>query len=503
MPITDVAWAINDLTRRAPALQTRRDYYEGRHRPTVPEGRTLSRLMTDLLRDLSDNVCDDVVDEPVDRLGIIGWHSTLAEAAEVEDDEEEAAREVQEDVLGDRATEWWEANRGDSRLRDLLRGMFRAGDGFAIVQPSATGWSRWHTQDAEQVGVRYSEDDPDVIEVAYKIRRVGKRWVCTLYYNPIPDDAADEADALGTPWIERYATKGSTSEGAMPTGIKTWEPVGANDGLGAPMETLEGERIPLFHVPNDEVARYGRSVLTDVIPLQDALNKAWADLLVGMESVALPQRWGTGIQAQFDPATGEELALFKTGVERMLRTGSKDATFGQFPGEDMRQFLEIITAMRAEIGRKGYLPHYSVNPAAGDAPSGISLLVIEGRQVKRAMTAQRDVGHLLRELAAYCLTLDGTPCVASDLVIDWAPVETRDMKALLEELLLKMELGVPKETLMVEAGYTPGEASDWAEDDDTPSTAEALALARNTPVTGQVLPAPATVPAGAPEPAVP
>ena len=77
---------------------------------------------------------------------------------------------------------------------------------------------------------------------------------------------------------------------------------------GAPL-TADTKREPDYNAIH-------RSILTGLIPLQDLLNKAVADLVTAMEDNALPARFGTGIQAKFDPVTGEETPVWRRAKRR-------------------------------------------------------------------------------------------------------------------------------------------------------------------------------------------
>lgn len=453
MPISDLPWAIGDLTSRAPHLQRLRRYYEGQHDQVIPDGRTLSRTMRDLLDRMRDNLCDDVVDEPVERLEVLAWRDTQADG---------------EDTQGTAASDLWDQSRGPQWVREVFRSSFREGDGYAIVQRNARGQVRAYPQRADAMAVRYSADNPGEVEVAAKAWRKGRGWRINLYYAPQVDPnapvQAPQGIRYGQPWVERYTSRGTSSDGTIP-GARSFQPVTDADGQGAPVEALEGDRIPVFHYPADEWGRYGRSSLDDVTPLQDALNKSLCDLLVAGEFTALPQRWATGVQVEYDPVTGDEKPLFRTGAERMIRTGSKDAAFGEFAAGDMSQFLNVQTMLRMEIARKGKLPLYSVSlDASAAAPSGLSLLVAEGRQVKRVLAAQSDSGLVLREQMAYMLTLDGKPTTAADLEVTWRPPQTRDEQALAEVLAAKVALGLPERQALIEWGYDAAEVDQWLAD---------------------------------------
>lgn len=473
-PTQDVLWALDEVGRRAPVLAKRRRYYEGNHDSMLPPGKTLSRNLRDLLEDLSDNLCDDVVDEPVSRLEITNFTG-------------------KSEGVGQKAWDWWERERGAARARATHRDAWGLGDGIVMVQEGPDGKAHPYVQSPEQFAVRYARDEPDKIELAAKVWKDGKRYRLNLYYAP-------ETGQTTGGRIERWSTRGLGVDGAIPQ-PKAWARL--SDGTAEPVEEQAWTRLPVFHFPADEVGRYGRSVLTDVIRLQDVLNKSCVDLVVAMEDVALPQRVATGVQVEIDPDTGQEKPLFrKSSSDQMIRTGSHEAKFMQFDGADLTQFLKVQSAYRAEIARKGYLPLHSVSLEQAEYPSGIALLVAEGRQIKRVQTGQ-EWGLEWRAMVAYALGLEGVSVEPQDLDVEWAPIETRDERALIETLALKKDLGVPSRQLLLEAGYDEDDVEEWEDERE----AQALAISGGrASVPGAGLPTvrqqPPQGPAGAPQPAV-
>lgn len=451
MPASDIPWAVNDLNARAESIRLRQEYYDGKHRSMIPQGKTLSPELRRLLDDLDDNLCDDVVNEPVSRLVLIAWNASGGT-------DEEGGLEANK-ALAIAAQESWEANRGNARSRDVHRNAYATGDGWTIVQQDQAGQVRWYSQRPECMAARYSKERPDEMEVAAKCWREGGRWRLNLYYPP-------SALTGGKPHLERYTTKGTTNDGSVPQ-AKSFTAYADAENEVEPAEMLDGDRIPVFHYPTDEIGRYGRPALTStVINLQDVLNKSFVDLVVSMERHSLPDRWATGVQVEYDQVTGEERPLKATGRERMIRSGSKEAQFGQFPQAALEMFHTTQDKVRAEIARKGKLPPYQVaSEGSGQAPSGLSLLIQEGGLIKRVLTAQDDWGVTWKEQQAYTLRLQGMEGVtADDLDMEWAHPGTRDETALLEALTLKVGLGLPKREALIQSGESPEDVDRWLDD---------------------------------------
>ena len=450
MPVNaDLDWALEDVRSRLPRYTLFRQYDEGDHRLLFATEK-YRNAFGDLFREFADNLCEDVVDGITDRLQIISWSS-------------------QDKALNALADEVWERNQGEARSGAVHRNGFREGDGFTIVQTDRENRARVYRQHPTQMAVRYSTEAPDEMDLAAKVWKAGTRYRVNLYY---PDRT------------EKYASKGLGMDGGMPKAsafrlLAAGDPALAEDEDG---RTEHEDGIPVFHYPNGKLSDYGKSILRGVIPLQDALNKAVADMLVTMEGHAAPIRWARGIEVERDPLTGQEKDPFRNAHQpgSVMRTGSKDAMFGQFDPAAMDGFLDVQDSFKIEIARKGYLPPYAITLRSGNAtpPSGVSLLVAEGRTIKLARDRQRDWGSERRREMAYALRLEmGTRDVtASDLDLEWAPPETRDEKALIETLLLKKDLGVPTRQILIEAGYSSDEVDEFLDEAQENEDAAAATL---------------------------
>lgn len=449
MPVNaDLDWALEDVRRRLPHYTLFRQYDEGNHRLLFATDK-YRNAFGDLFREFADNLCDDVVDGITDRLQITGWTST-----------DKGLNAVIDDV--------WVRNQGEARSGAVHRNGFREGDGFTIVQTDRDNRARIYRQQPTTMAVRYSTERPDEMELAAKVWKAGKRYRVNLYY---PDRT------------EKYASRGLGADNGMPkaaafTLLRAGDPALQGDDE-ALVEHDDG--MCVFHYPNGELSEYGRSILTGVIPIQDALNKTIADMLVSMESRVLPQRWAAGIQVERDPVTGQEIDPFKdSGPGSVWRTGNKEASFGEFTAAEMAGFLDVADAFKIEAARKGALPPHVITLRTGSnsAPSGIALLVAEGRTIKLARDRQRDWGTEHRREMAYAANLEmgAREVTAEDLNLDWAPPETRDEKALVEMLLLKKDLGVPPRQLLLECGYDTDEVDGFLDEADEQTAGQVAAL---------------------------
>lgn len=449
----DVAWAIADIQKLLPAREKALKYYNGDH-PLNFATTKFVNTFGEMFQELADNLCDDVVNEPTDRLQLDSWTATAARGADGDTEPEgHDAAQAEGSLLTSLAQEWWETNRMAARSGTVHLNGFRAGDGFVIVWDDGDDNPRPYIQDPRQMAVRYSKTKPDELEVAAKCWREGKGYRLNLYYPPT------NAEGDGRARIEHYYSKGwsnTSGEKGIPqaSAFQPWSAGQEGNADHIPPVEYHDHGMPVFHFPNGELSNYGTSVLSDIYPLQDALNKVLCDFMVGGESYALPKRAATGVEVPRDPVTGQEDNPFKDG-QNLWWTRNEKAVFTQFPAAEMKGFHDSMRMLRLEIARKGALPAHTVDiGSTGNAPSGLSLLIAEGKLIKRCKDRQRDWGVEWRRLVAYALSWGGRKVQPEDLTIVWAPVETRDEKALLETLALKSGLGVPQVQLLREAGYT-------------------------------------------------
>lgn len=481
----DVAWAVEDIKRLLPARQKALDYYEGRH-PLNFASTKFRNTFGELFQELRDNLCDDVVNEPTNRLQIVNFTGSNAEAAQA----------------------WWEGQRGDARAGSVHQNAFREADAFAMVwDVEDDGVPRLYVQDSRQWAIRYSASEPDRPEVAAKCWREGKGYRLNLYY-----PANERRNQRGR--IEHYYSRGydtSSGEKGIPS-PKAFRPFIQQEVIDAsgnvvtpPVDWYEehDRDFPVFHFPNGELGAYGSSVLRDVMPLQDAQNKLLCDFLVSSESIALPKRFASGIQVDRDPVTGQEANPF-TEDKNLWWTKAKEAAMSQFPAVEVEGHLKAMDAMTLKIARKGGLPPHAVNlwgAAGGDVPSGLSLLLSEGKVVKLIRDRQRDWGVVWRNLVAYALAFGSGTSDSTTVDLEWAPPETRDEKGMWETIILKRQaVGavVPDAQLAREGGYTDKELEEFTEEkeEETARKMDQASAALGGRISTPGPPSPGLAPAG-------
>lgn len=440
-PGSDISWALTQFrdTQRDGRYRLARAYYFGDH----PMGFAQNRFRTvfgALFQTVADNLCPAVVDSITDRLNVTGFQSEETEL---------------NSPISSKAWELWGQNLMGQRAQEIHREALMTGDGYAIVWPDpVTQRPCVWPQLAHEMAVAYDPDRPGVVIRAAKLwlSDEDRKLRLTLYY---PDR------------IVRYQTSASVSS-YRPDSLmqeRAFEPIpsifqaGVGDGNLPVSGTIPNPYgvVPVFHFPNKRYSSFGIGELNDVLPLQDALNKSVADMIVAMEFSSFMQRWVTGLEVgEIDEATGKpKHPPFEAGVDKIFASPSEGTKFGQFAATDLGQFLEVQENLRAEIARVSGTPLHYLFITKGDFPSGEAMKSAEARFTKKIVDRQQNFGTVWGELMKFCLRVDGSVTVPPDYKLEaqWEQATPYSEREQAESLLMKKALGVPMWQLFKEMGY--------------------------------------------------
>lgn len=439
--------ALYRLARRLEADRLYRAYYDGDHRLAfaTEKFRTTFGAMFSVF---ADNLCPAVVDAVADRLQIEQWGG-----------DKDGAEAMQ--VL-------WTRNRMDRRAGEVHTEALRQGDASILVWSDDQGRAVLYPQRSDMMVVEYDAEAPGRVVMAVKAWRVDTK----------PDGSGGKVrvNVYLADRLAKFSTRSPADNGVKAANLVRWE--------------VPGEAWPLAHdmgqvpvVPfanNAPVGQYGVSELRDVLPLQDALNKSVADMMVAMEYVAMPQRWATGIEIPVDPSTGKPAPEWKPSVDRLWSTLATDAKFGEFAQADLGQFLKVQDNFRSEVARVSATPFHYLMLTLGDFPSGEAMKTAEQRFVSKVKDRQAGFGTAWQDVAALALAVEGG-APAEPVEPDWTEAQVRSEVDHMAALKVKGDLGVPQPVLWKEMGYTEDEIADMsAQAEETRRTlADSMAAALN------------------------
>lgn len=419
----DIAWALDQMKAKQADYRRYDDYYEGHH-DLLFATEKFRNAFGHLFRAFADNLCPAVVDAPADRMKVRGFDGKFAP----------------------QATKFWQERKMPTASGQLFHETFKLGDGYLVVWPNSKGKATLWPQVPQQCSVEYDPDEMDRVIRGGKVWMVESgrwkhHWRVTLYY----EDR-----------IERFITNNKFPYGTptKPSAFRAY----SDDDAGSLIPNTWGVN-PMFHFANNNsVGQNGRSVLKDVIPLQNALNKSVCDMLVAMEFVAMPQRWATGLQVEVDPQTGKPTnPPFVPGVDRVWTAGG-DVKFGEFAQAQLEPFLTIQDNLRTEIARVSGAPlHVLMLGGNAEPPSGESQRTAEARIIKMVEDRQLPWGDRLLEGVLLGLRMENEVSDTAtnlDLNIIWGGAQPNNPLFDAETALVKKNVGVSRKQSLRELGYS-------------------------------------------------
>lgn len=349
----------------------------------------------------------------------------------------------QQKTIADKAWDLWDTCRMQEVQIQVYLETLISGDSYVVVwpNPKQPGKVCVHPQKASEFYMEEDRENPGMPLYAAKVWREKKRIRVTLYF----DDR-----------IEKYISIEGRKDPKRDTDFEHYIAVTNGETEDWPLPNPY-KRVPAFKFSNkSRMGGMGKSELKDVIPLQDALNKALMDLMVAMEFAALQQRWATGIEVQKDPVTGESKSGFESGMDKLWYSSAPDAHFGEFAAADLNAFIQVHDSLRLEIARISRTPLHYFTIQTGNAPSGAALRTIEKPLVAKCETAQVALGDTWEDVTEFMLFVagDSSNTNQSQLEAIWKPARSEDEKEDLETAVLKESLGVSEMQLQRELGYS-------------------------------------------------
>ena len=391
-------------------------YYEG-DQPLVYSVEKLREVFTRAGVTFNENWCAVVVDSTMERL-------QLANLSVMNNDDASLA-------LGGLMSDT-ELNLEDDSIH--LAALV-CGEAFLIAWLSDDGQPEAYYNDPRLCHVEYSADNPHKKLWAAKMWQDGKIHFLTLYY---PDR------------IEYY-----TAEGEMLTSSKAFvlreEENGAN-----PAENPYGV-IPVFHFRR--VRRTVSSELLDITPVQDAINKLIADMMVAAEYSAFRQRW---------IISNEDTDTLKNSPNEIWQLPAGDGVgqqtqVGQFDATELKNYIEAIASKVNAVAAISRTPHYYFF-SQGDMPSGEALIALEAPLNKKAARLTGILGRTWQAVAQFLLMLQGTTVELNDIRATWEPIQTVQPRTEAEIREINVRSGIPLETVLRMQGWTKEQIEQMRED---------------------------------------
>ena len=399
-----VDWLYSKLGRRRAQYRVYGDYYDGQHqRLMFSQGRHFEQF-NEAFSTWRDNFTGLIVDSVNERLYVDGFRMTD------EPDADKDARDI------------WQRNRMDADSNAAHLDAMIQGVSYAVVWADPDGQPTIAMESAENVIVQYTPGSRHQLDAAAKfyIDDWGREWV-TLW---LPDAV----------WT--YSKGGFSWESGTP----------APNPLGV---------VPV--VPLNNRSRLLRDPVSDlhvVIPIQDAINKTVADALVASEYAAWPQRYVTGLEITEDDS-GNPIEPFKVAVDKLLQAEDPGAKFGQFEAADLGNYVVLVEMLVQHMASISRIPfHYFLS--GGAVPSGESITAAEAGLIAKTRERMLHFGEAWEEVMRLCFKVLSDPRSESwSAETIWKDPENRTEAQHMDALLKLQMIGVPRDQLLSDAGYTP------------------------------------------------
>ena len=438
-----VAKLYAQLVARRPVIDKAQNYYDGAHNLAFA-GEKFLAAFGGLFRAFSDNWCGVVANAPEERMQVNGFRVNDNPRAD------------------DGAKALWEASEMDLQSSMGHLDGFIAGAFFATVWPSEDG------ENVPEITVESAK--ATIVECHPKIR---KRRTAALR-TWLADDGYEHAELFLPEEVYLWRSKSKVTAYASPENAR-WvieDQLDVSDSLD-----VNGAMVnPYGVVPVVEFLNRprltrspragfgGHSELASIVPLQDAVNKLVADLMVASEHTAYPQRWLTGYEGQdlLDPATGKPTGAtlppsFKPGPGNLWWLEDTEAKFGTFEATNLDGYVKAVELVVQHIASISATPPHYLR-ASADRLSGESIKSAESGLVAKVTRISRGWGSGWEEVMRLAGRVAGNAELANAKSMEtiWRDPETRTEAEHIDALGKKAQmLGVPAPQLWEEAGYTP------------------------------------------------
>jgi hypothetical protein len=321
----------------------------------------------------------------------------------------------------------------------------------------------------------YAEEDPE----GAILRVNNPESVRAIYTTADPIDpvllvkAWEDTDPHGKPVIranlyypDSHIEKWVTKPGALGKLERDW--------LRYPEDPEDIElpgRLPFFHFRNNWP--YGTPEHRSIYGAQLLVNKLVVTHAATVDFQGFPQRYYMADPKMDDPLENLDdpdypedeyddpegpdgrsaLSAHPSSVWKLYGRSA-----GQFTSADAATFMTPLDRYIQSMSELSGLPAHHFKTVQGQTPSGAALRVLDKPTDDIVGKRQRVYGEEWSEL--YRHMLNAGP--EADLGVRWRPLRVIDDPEWWQTVELKRRNGVPLERLLIESGYSPEEATEWA-----------------------------------------
>ena len=403
----DLERALKEFQKKQLRYQQLFNYYEG-DQPLVYSAARLKAAFGDTFARFEQNWCSVVVDATLDRLVLKGFDINNDKAADNELDE------------------LWSGSDLEVDADDVHKDALIAGESYVIGWKGIDGEIEVYRNSPLMCHLFYKQSSPKIKDFGAKIFQEGERWHITLYY---PDR------------LEYYVSNGADLPSEV-TGFKTEEKIAANP-FGV---------VPVFHF------KWNGS-LRNIITIQDAINKLFADMMVAAEYGAFKQRW---------VVSNADLTALKNNPNEIWTIPAGDGvgqsvSVGEFAGEELTKFMNSIDKLANTAAIITRTPKQYLSEV-GAGISGDALIAMEAPLVKKVEKIIKRFNPTWKELAVFLLKLNEKTVAKKQILPIWGRVKSEQPLAELQAINFGTSSGVPLVTMLRKQGWEKAEIEQMLKD---------------------------------------
>lgn len=410
--MSDLERAFNALKAKSVDYSYAFQYADG-NQPLKYSTQRLKEAFRNLTASFSQNWVSVVLNSVLDRMKFLGWS-------------------VDDETANDTLAMLFNNQQIALEGYDAHKAALVASEGFIIAWKEDDGVEVYYN-DPRMCHLFYDSDNPKMKEYGAKWYKDSEsKYHITLYYR----------DRL-----EYYETAPTKNTPASVGAFHASDP----DRAPNPYDT-----IPIFHYVLNRRTRV--SELTNIITLQDAVNKLFADMMVAAEFGAFKQRW---VISSADTKT------LKNAPNEIWNLPASDGVgqgtqVGEFQGTDLNNYLNAIDKLANSIAIISRTPkHYFY--ASGSNVSGEALIAMESPLIKKCEQYQEVFGVAWKELGSFLMLMDGVQISPDDIELTWAPAQSIQPATEATTLKTLKETGVPLDIALRWAGKTEKEIAEIQE----------------------------------------
>lgn len=437
---------------QAEKVKAYRDYYAGDHPVLLTQRQQeyLGKQLTTGQFAFNHNIIRSVVDTLRERLSVEGFTVNGEAAGDKNPDAQMAALLWQ----------WWNDSKLDSGQIRQHRRALRDGKAYLIVSYNqAEGRPEFHLHEVDngREGMVLHRDPSDENNTLF-----ASRYFYTFdLLNP--GATGIERKTVYLPHeIRKYKRAGT---------LGGWIAVTDDDDPAWPLPWADRRGAPLG-VAAIEFANPGGSEVEQIAGLQNALNKAWLDLLAAADTAGFPILTMNYDDPQPAPVVTDDDEDLEDGDEFIVAPGRALEIFGgeirRIDAADLTSLIDVMWTTVNAVSGVTRTPNQFLRPfTTADIPSGEALKQLESGLVAKAKERQLVFGQSWAEAMKLALRLHWTfgggpePVKPLNIAVQWADPNTRMEKPEAEIAQIHKALGVPDEAVWSKAGYTPEQVAQF------------------------------------------